>query len=106
MQYTRLSRDSDLYGKSTPSLLRSVYFSGPMMAPLLAKSDERAILVALSRVGTNLNQIARKLNIGLSAGFNAEFTACREAFEALNAFFRRACADCNPPAGGIGLGHG
>ena len=93
-QLNRLIRDTSLFGKSIPELLRTAYFKGPLKSPLMAKSDQLAILVALNRIGNNINQIARQANMGFGSAFTEEFLACQEQFELVNKCFRQLCDNC------------
>ena len=90
-EHQRLMADADTFGKSAPDLLRDGYFHGPPVTPLLAKGDTHTVVVALSRIGNNLNQIARQVNSGARQGFAAEFTTLSEQVMVLNAVLRAIC---------------
>lgn len=79
-EHFRLAKDAAVRGCSLPEALRVGYFRGAAVAPLLAAADARAILVALTRIGNNINQIARRLNGGWRGGFSGEFQAMKDEF--------------------------
>lgn len=71
-QYERLSRESLLLGKSKPSLLRDVYFKGPHISPFFDALTVKEMYRIMSKAGVNINQIAKKVNSGIAAGFYDE----------------------------------
>ena len=68
-EYKKIKEDSKTLGKSIPTLLRTNYFKGKIESPTFIKEDAEKILTALSRIGNNLNQIAKKVNSGFREGF-------------------------------------
>jgi len=90
-EHLRLTADAVTFGKSPPDLLREGYFRGAQATPLIAKSDIHSVIVALSRIGNNVNQIARQVNAGVRQGFSAEFTALTEEVMVLNTVLRAIC---------------
>ena len=99
-EHQRLIADAETFGKSAPDLLREVYFQRPQATPLLAKSDTHTVIVALSRIGNNLNQIARQVNSGGRQGVTPEFTALAEEVMVLNTVLRAICEGLAVPTSG------
>lgn len=56
---------------------------GPLPAPLLSKEDALLIDGQLSRIVTNLNQIAKRLNAEMNEGELAKLEAFYEEFTTL-----------------------
>ena len=90
-EHLRLTADAEIFGKSPPDMLREGYFHGAQATPLISKGDIHSVIVALSRIGNNVNQIARQVNTGVRQGFNAEFTAVTEEVMVLNTVLRAIC---------------
>lgn len=65
-EYIRISKEADELGSTIPSLLKEAYFNGTKLTFLMQPSIAKSILTELRRVGNNANQIARRLNSGLS----------------------------------------
>ncbi len=68
-QYSQISDDARVYGKSIPDLLRAAYFGSLPPRPAFSVEDAKRIVAAINRVGNNVNQIARHLNSGFRSGF-------------------------------------
>jgi hypothetical protein len=80
-----------MFGKNVPEMLREGYFrGGGGITVLMPSVDTKALLVALSRVGNNLNQIARQLNQGSRQRFSAELQYAGEELGQLNALVASA----------------
>lgn len=78
-EYQRISKEQRITGKSIPWLLKNAYFKGPLCAPLMSVEEQRAVFVELRRIGTNINQIAKRVNAGFREGWNDEIErTCRE----------------------------
>jgi hypothetical protein len=72
-EYAQIQEDSVNTGQSIPTLLKERYFKGPRPLPLLARADMEKLFGELGRIGNNVNQIARRVNSGIRAGFAGEF---------------------------------
>lgn len=57
-------------GKSIPQIFRDSFFKNKPAKPLMHIEMAKQIMVELNRIGSNVNQIARKMNSGLGQGFN------------------------------------
>lgn len=82
-EYKRIKRESELLGKSIPTLLRESYFRKPPGRVLLSGNDLVILRKDLNRIGNNLNQIARKLNAGLMHGWSNSLDLVLEEFQTL-----------------------
>jgi len=68
-QYLFLQKEQRITGKSIPTVLKERCFSKPLTKVLLSPEEQRVLLVELRRIGTNVNQIARRVNSGLREGW-------------------------------------
>lgn len=82
-EYKRIKRDSELSRKSIPELLRESYFSKPPGKVLVNKNDLEILRKDLSRIGNNLNQIAKRVNAGLMHGWSDTLDLVLEQFKTL-----------------------
>ncbi len=71
-EFKKLEAESQRTGKSIPILLKTTYFKKEIKTSPFDKEDSKKILSALSRIGNNINQIARALNSGFREGFNKD----------------------------------
>lgn len=97
-EYQRIEADAEIFGKSIPTLLKEKYFNGPRVLPLLAKEDLEKLFGELGRVGNNLNQIARRINSGIRAGFAGEFEDVQRSFNEIWLFFSSKYCRCSAAA--------
>lgn len=95
----QIEEDSISTGKSIPTLLKERYFKGPRPLPLVSKADLETLLGDLGRIGNNLNQIARRINSGIRAGFVGEFEDVQRSFDRLLAFLSSKYCRCTSAAG-------
>ena len=65
-EYIRISKEANELGTTIPSLLKVAYFSGAELKFLMQPGIAKSILTELRRIGNNANQIARRVNSGLS----------------------------------------
>jgi hypothetical protein len=93
-EYCKIEEDSINTGKSIPSLLKERYFSGPRPLPLFSKSDLEKLVTELGRIGNNMNQIARRVNSGIRAGFAGEFEDAQRSFNQLWLFLTSQYCRC------------
>ena len=82
-EYKRIQKDSKASGKSIPELLRESYFHNPPLKVLMSKDEVATLRKDLSRIGNNLNQVARHLNSGLFHGWNNTLDMILEQFKTL-----------------------
>ena len=88
-EHQKLSSAALVQGMSLPQLLKHVALHGPLPVPLLGAEDCKAVLTQLSRIGNNINQVARKLNAGFRDGFHQEFEVFQRDFNSLYAFLMK-----------------
>lgn len=82
-EYRRIKKDSEASRKSIAELLRESYFSQPPRKVLMDRKDVDLLRKDLSRIGNNLNQVARRLNTGLFHGWNNTLNLIWEELRAL-----------------------
>ncbi len=82
-EYQQIQKESEASGKSIPKLLRDSYFGKPPVRVLMNQKDVAILRKDLSRIGNNLNQIARKLNAGLMHGWSDSLDLVLEQFKTL-----------------------
>lgn len=92
-EYERITNESKITGKSIPSLLKETFFRGQVLSPLMTKEDQKVVVVQLSRIGNNINQIARKVNSGILQGFNDEIQEVQRLFSLLLTFLTSTYGD-------------
>jgi hypothetical protein len=63
-EYLQVCSDAKVYGETVPGVMKSVYFDRLPPSPKFTKDDAIRIVMAINRVGNNVNQIARHLNSG------------------------------------------
>ncbi|MGE0175140.1 MAG: plasmid mobilization relaxosome protein MobC [Oligoflexales bacterium] len=63
-EYFQICNDATIYGDTVPGMLKAVYFKRLPPAPKFSKDDALHIVMAINRVGNNINQIARHINSG------------------------------------------
>ena len=83
-EYLRLAKESYMLGTTLQERVRHLCFSGAAsQQSLFPVADKQEILIALSRIGNNVNQIARAMNCGIREGFNPNLDAMQSAFAQL-----------------------
>jgi len=86
-EYMRICNDAKIYGETVPGVLKAVYFERLPPGPKFSKDDAVRISTAISRVGNNINQIARHLNSGGGASaLGAVLTDVAEQLRVLKYF--------------------
>ena len=78
-QYQQIRKDSETTGKSIPSLLKTAYFAGRRAIVFMDKESQSAWHRELRHWGNNLNQIAKRVNSGLEAGWQDDLEPIRQA---------------------------
>ena len=94
-EFCQIEEDAINTGKSIPALLKEKYFSGPRPLPLFVKADLESLFGELGRIGNNLNQVARRLNSGIRAGFVEELEGIQKSFDRLQGFLSSKYCRCN-----------
>jgi Bacterial mobilisation protein (MobC) len=95
-EYRHIKNDADVTGTSIPNLLKRAYFVGAPLVPLMRQDDKEMLMNQLSRIGNNLNQIARQLNSGFRAGFNEELSEIQKTFTRLVTFITSTYGSSKP----------
>jgi hypothetical protein len=84
----RLKKMSETSGMSMPDILRKNTLSRKdLEAPLLTRADANEILVALARIGNNLNQISKRINSGIMEGWSQSFNALYREWKQMTTIF-------------------
>ena len=71
-------------GLSVPKYCKHLVMQSKLKEPKLADDEYHKIIVDLSRIGNNINQIARRLNQAKSEVAEEEWIAVKEELEALD----------------------
>lgn len=95
-EYSRIEKDSINKGKSIPTLLREKYFSSPWPLPLVTKIDVERIFDDYRRIGHVMNEAARRVNSGMSAGLIEDLEEVLQTFEQLWMFLTTKYCRCEP----------
>ena len=64
LEYEKLSQSASTYGLTASSYAKQLALKSNLRKPYFSASDTQQIILELTRQGTNLNQITRKLNQG------------------------------------------
>lgn len=76
-EYEKLLDDEKKTRLGAQDLLKRAYFGGGGIALLMTDEDRDRLMTELSRIGANVNQIAKKVNSGFREGFNQEIVEVR-----------------------------
>lgn len=81
LEYEKLSHSASTYGLKVSSYAKQLALKSNLRKPYFSASDTQQIILELTRQGTNLNQITRKLNQGdpLTPAMLAEIKKMQEA---------------------------
>lgn len=85
-EFLRIHEDSETLGETIPGLLKRVYFERAIVRPLLSHDAAQRVLVALARIGNNVNQIARRLNSGFREGWRDEIVQAIDELRMLRTY--------------------
>ena len=64
LEYEKLSQSASTYALTVSSYAKQLALKSNLRKPYFSASDTQQIILELTRQGTNLNQITRKLNQG------------------------------------------
>lgn len=93
-EYRKLLRDQLLTGRSIPWLLKTRYFSSAeLRPPAFDYETSREVLRQLAAIGNNLNQIAKRVNSGISDAIDEHVTAMAKRLADLHALAMRDYGD-------------
>lgn len=93
-EYKALLEDTKITGKSIPTLLKTAYFTGRRAHVLMNKEDQERWYRELRQWGNNLNQLARRVNAGLSAEWHPEFENVRNSLLRIENLVLGVYGDC------------
>lgn len=81
LEYEKLSQSASTYGLTVSRYAKKLALKSKLRKPYFSASDTQKIILELSRQGTNLNQLTRKLNQGdtLTPAMLAEIKEIKEA---------------------------
>ena len=82
-EYIRIKKEAHLSGESLPLLLKQSFFRGKKLKLLFDEETRHWVCRELRRIGTNVNQIARKVNSGALEGWHSEFEKVVESISDL-----------------------
>ncbi len=85
-ELAQLKKDAEALGQSIQSTMKKIYFKASIYHPVFDKDGTDRVLAALSQIGNNMNQIAKKLNTGFAEGFHSHLTEALEGLQSLKAF--------------------
>lgn len=84
-EYAVLKRRAEMAGLSPSMYAKKQALTGKVKAPVITKDVGQLILPEISKIGSNVNQIARKLNAG-DIALVSEFKEIQAEFETLWAY--------------------
>ena len=71
-EYAAIREDSRASGESIPTLLKTAFFKGKRVTVLMPEDDRKRWFAEIRSWGNNLNQIAKRVNSGIMAGWYEE----------------------------------
>ena len=83
-KYAKIQASARIMGLSVPKYCKHLVMQSKLKEPKLADDEYHKIIVDLSRIGNNINQIARRLNQAKSEVAEEEWIAVKEELEALD----------------------
>lgn len=93
-EYIRLFNDAKVLGTSMQAALKRRYFSGPEVKPLMAQDDVSKVNTSLARIGNNINQIARRVNMDIRVGVHDEVSELAQDLKKLRDFLTTKYCNC------------
>ena len=81
LEYAKLSKSASTYGITVSNYAKQLALKSKLRKPYFSANDTQKIILELTRQGTNLNQLTRKLNQGdtLTPAVLAEIKEIKEA---------------------------
>ena len=83
-EYAKIQASARIMGLTVPKYCKHLVMQSKLKEPKLADEEYHKILVDLSRIGNNINQIARQLNQSKSEVAEEEWLAVKEQLEGLD----------------------
>lgn len=82
------------YGESVQKLFRRFVTGVELPKTVLHPESTREILIGIARIGTNVNQIARRVNQGAQRGWYHEFEDVNRKLDEIKAMIGRQLGHC------------
>ena len=83
-EYAKIQASARIMGLTVPKYCKHLVMQSKLKEPKLADEEYHKIIVDLSRIGNNINQIARQLNQSKSEVAEEEWFAVKEQLEGLD----------------------
>ena len=83
-EYAKIQASARIMGLTVPKYCKHLVMQSKLKEPKLADEEYHKIIVDLSRIGNNINQIARQLNQSKSEVAEGEWFAVKEQLEGLD----------------------
>ena len=83
-EYAKIQASARIMGLTVPKYCKHLVMQSKLKEPKLAEEEYHKIIVDLSRIGNNINQIARQLNQSKSEVAEEEWLAVKEQLEGLD----------------------
>ena len=83
-EYAKIQASARIMGLSVPKYCKHLVVKSKLKEPKLADDEYHKIIVDLSRIGNNINQVARQLNQAKSEVAEDECIAVKDQLEALD----------------------
>jgi t-SNARE complex subunit (syntaxin) len=83
-EYAKIQASARIMGLTVPKYCKHLVMQSKLKEPKLADEEYHKIIVDLSRIGNNINQIARQLNQSKSEVAEEEWLAVKEQLEGLD----------------------
>ena len=83
-EYAKIQASARIMGLTVPKYCKHLVMQSKLKEPKLADEEYQKIIVDLSRIGNNINQIARQLNQSKSEVAEEEWLAVKEQLEGLD----------------------
>ena len=83
-EYAKIQASARIMGLTVPKYCKHLVMQSKLKEPKLADEEYHKIIVDLSRIGNNINQIARQLNQSKSEVAEEEWLTVKEQLEGLD----------------------
>ena len=83
-EYAKIQASARIMGLTVPKYCKHLVMQSKLKEPKLADEEYHKIIVDLSRIGNNINQIARQLNQSKSEVAEEEWLSVKEQLEGLD----------------------
>lgn len=94
-EYIRAANDAAVTGRKIQDLVKEAYFkSRKSVSVLMTNEDYVKLMTALSKIGTNINQVAKHLNSGGRRPDNSVFEFLQNEILQLSVFFSSKYCRC------------